>query len=98
MGHLCYICRHPPAHSYLHDMLLCKMLLQREKEEEEEAGTENQYERDLGIYNRSTGNAGSFFFIIILVSNMFKWRLGKVSLEKRCQHVTNSTCLKSKIT
>lgn len=55
MGHLCYICRHHPAHSHLCDMLLCKMLLQREKEEEEEAGPEDQYERDLRNYNRSTG-------------------------------------------
>lgn len=36
-------------------MLLCKMLLQGEKEEEEEAGPEDQYERDLRNYNRSTG-------------------------------------------
>lgn len=55
MGHLCHICRYRPAHSYLCHMLLCKMLLQREKEEKEEAGPEDQYERDLRNYNRSTG-------------------------------------------
>ncbi|KAL0154776.1 hypothetical protein M9458_049039, partial [Cirrhinus mrigala] len=54
MGHLRYICCHHPGHSYLRDMLLCKMLLQGEKEEEEEAGPEDQYERDLRNYNRST--------------------------------------------
>lgn len=87
MGHLCYICRHPPAHSYLHDMLLCKMLLQREKEEEEEAGPEDQYERDLRNYNRSTGerwivHACGCWIIFLLVSNKFKWRMSKI-LEKR---------------
>lgn len=68
-------------------MLLCKMLLQREKEEEKEAGTEDQYERDLRNYNRSTGerwitmlvDAGSFFLI---VSNKFKWRLSKSNLRE----------------
>ncbi len=31
------------------------MLLQREKEEKDKARPEDQYERDLRIYNRSTG-------------------------------------------
>lgn len=55
-------------------MLLCKMLLQREKEEEEEAGPEDQYERDLRNYNRSTGERCLWMLVIffLLVSNEFK--------------------------